>query len=90
MDSHLSLAIRQEAPNPKDNHDSEIIAIGAVFLALSTMGLIARMVSHAMRHINVRLDDYLLFWAYVRIDMLSLSHQADPQRRPSVWVKLQC
>ena len=61
-----SLLIRQAPPASMDDTlVGEIIAIAVAFTVISTLGLIARMVSVYMRKASCQVDDFLLILAWI-------------------------
>ena len=62
-----SILIRQEAADTDENRDAEILGVCVAFLIISTSGLAARFISKFMRRNLLQVDDYLIIWAYVRI-----------------------
>ena len=49
------------------NHNAELISISVVFVILSFLGIICRLVSKRMKRTSLMLDDYLLLMAFVRV-----------------------
>ena len=63
--------------SPTTNHDAEIIAIVAVFLAFSLVALVLRLMSRRLKHVKLYYDDYLAIGAWVRVlieDILVITH----------------
>ena len=50
-----------------DNHNGELISIAIVFLFVSFVGLVCRMLSKRMKRASLVLDDFLLLLAFVRL-----------------------
>lgn len=49
-----------------ENHDTDVICVGAIFLTISSLGIAARLVSHRIKKRRLQIDDILLLWAHVR------------------------
>ncbi|MCJ1404089.1 hypothetical protein MMC11_007314 [Xylographa trunciseda] len=47
------------------NHDPEVIGVAGAFLGLSSIGVAARLASKRMMGSPLKIDDYLLIWAYI-------------------------
>lgn len=57
--------IRQASSVSEENKNHAVFSVCAVFIALSSAGLAARMVSKRMKRNPVLIDDHLIIWAYV-------------------------
>ena len=51
----------------RSNHDAEIIAIVAVFLPISLIALVLRLMSRRLKHVKLYYDDYFAIGAWVRV-----------------------
>ncbi len=81
-DMILRLTARGNA-QPQENHDAEVASVGAVFLAISSLGIAARLVSHRIKRRRIQIDDALLLWAHVRF-YIPISDTTLTSHRPSI------
>ena len=55
------------------NHDAEVISLSVIFVTLSLLSVIARLVSRKIQHITLSGDDILLVLSWVYISLLGES-----------------
>lgn len=62
-------------PEERTNKTGLVIRVYGAMLALTTLGLAARIASKRLKRNQILIDDFLILWAYVRWHQLNLSRR---------------
>ena len=69
--------IRQASSQSSENKDNAVFSVCAVFLALSSAGMAARVASKRIKRSEFLVEDLLIIWAYVSPQDLGWLEKSD-------------